>query len=226
MHRSDNLGMGINIEEEEGRKRVGEIIEIVGGEYAGNVYLRGFHAAEADATARNWLLHSQRENVRALGIKGTELDALVLAHENEVYDGDYIFEDAALTLLSTVSNVYYDGDRFVHLLDCGSNAYARVPMKMARYHRPQYALKADASLAAMLRESEVGGGGVEYEIVNDGEYRTLLVCNKELDVGGKVELVPEGCNATVNLYNYLIVVNDEKQTVDGIWTIDARGPGN
>ena len=222
--KSRNDQIGINVTSDDGIKSLAEIIGIIHGEYGHNLYLRGFYMDDTDEICRKWI--SESDNLKKIGV--ANLDNLFVSHVNEQYVGEYIFDDSALTILSTISNVYYDGNEFIHLLDCGYNSYANVPLKMARYHRPNYALNADASLSAMLNENEFEEG-YKYEIVNNGkngEYNTLLICDKELDVGGKVELVPNGYNSTVNLHNYFVVVNDEKQTVDGIWTIDARGPGN
>merc|ERR1712228_169800 len=225
MGKSQNDKIGINVATDDGIQSLIEIIDIIRGEYGSNLYLRGFYMDQNDAVCREWLM--QKDNLKKMNVD--RLDGLYVANESEQYEAEYIFDNSALTILSSVQNVYYDGtDRFIHLLDCGFNSYCNVPLKMARYHRPNYALNADSSLTAMMNETELNAM-CKYEIVNsghNGEYNTLLICDKELDVGGKVELVPNGYNSTINLHNYFVVVNDEKQTVDGIWTIDARGPGN
>lgn len=221
--------MGIHVTTETGMNNLKQIVNLIHGEYAHNLYLRGFYFDKSDdEIMEKWIL--DRDNLKELGIGS--LDDLSIAHLNEEYADEYIFDQSALTILSTVVNVYYEESKneYVHLLDCGYNSYANVPSKMARYHRPNYALNADASLAPMLGEEVLNGEEYAYEIRNcsgeNGEYHTLLVCDKELDIGGKVELVPNGYNATINLYNYFVVTNEEKQSVDGLWTIDARGPGN
>ena len=214
---SQRRGIGIDVTTENGRERLNEMMALIEGQYADNVFVRGLIVKGTDESARKWL------SEEAVNWKTVNSEQLLMDTEHELVDGDYIFEDGALSILSTVSNVYEDGGRFVHLLDCGANSFydGDSGLKMSRFHRPSYVLEADQNLEAVVE-----GGKYEHELKIGGADYSLLIANQELEVGGKVELIPSHFAETVNLYNYLIVVDDDKRMVDGIWTVDARGPGN
>ena len=232
-HESNNFGLGImiilNKYNQNDIQSLKEIINIINTEYSNNLYLRGFYIKNNNENIKNWLFN--KENQKELNIE-KYFDNLFIGNINEMYDDEYIFNNDSLTILSTILNVYQENNKFIHLLDCGYNSYSNIPLKITKYHRPQYILQQQEednkqSLNKIIDKNELNNN-YKYEIINDNndQHNTLLICDKEFDVGGKIELTPNQYNSTINLYNHYVIIDQEKQIVDDIWNIDARGPGN
>ena len=218
----EGTGVGLNINNSEQMQILNDVITMINGDYKNNLYLRGFVVNEADKDVEKW-------------INDNNYSDLVIGNKNEIYGDKYIYEGPssgnsgdknALTILSTISNVYEDGKgKFIHLLDVGYNGYGKIPLKVFKYHRPKYTLDNDPSLSAKVNKEELDKD-YKYEIINKDDNNinnTMLICDKELDVGGKIELIPNDFYySTINLYQYYSVINKD-QVVDGIWTIDGRG---
>ena len=145
--KSSNDFVGINVANEDGIQSLREILAIMGGEYRNSLYLRGFYIDKTDEIAKEWVLNE--ENQKNIDIH-SYFDKLYIGNVNEIYDSEYMFENGGITLLSTISNIYYEDSKFIHVLDCGYNSYGSVPMKVCKYHRPTYVLNSDASLSAVV----------------------------------------------------------------------------
>ena len=213
----EGTGIGLNINNSEQIQILNEIISMINGDYQNNLYLRGFVVNDGDKDVEKWL-------------NDNNYNELIIGNKNEIYGDKYIFEQNensgnALTILSTISNVYEDGNgKFIHLLDVGYNGYGKIPLNIYKYHRPKYVLNNDSSLSSSVNMDELNKD-YKYSIINKNDNNmnnTMLICDKELDVDGKIELIPNDYYSTINLYNYYSVIN-QNQVVDGIWTIDARG---
>ena len=90
----------------------------MGGEYRNSLYLRGFYIDKTDEIAKEWILNE--ENRKNIDIH-SYFDKLYIGNVNEIYDSEYMFENGGITLLSTISNIYYEDSKFIHVLDCGYN---------------------------------------------------------------------------------------------------------
>eukprot|EP01084_Bolivina_argentea_P230509 388873_1 len=131
--KSTNDQIGININNKDDIDNLKEILNIMGGDYRNNLYLRGFYMDSNDEIAKNWLLNTTNQKDICID---NYFDKLYIGNVNEIYNDKYIFDNCGLVLLSTITNIYYEENKFIHLLDCGYNSYSNIPLGIGKYHRP------------------------------------------------------------------------------------------
>lgn len=134
---------------------------------------------------------------------------------NELQAGSYIFMDA-----DYARNRNADGDRFDEF-EHSLFVYATV-MSTPEPRR----VVVDAGLKSIAFDSGVpevaGMESVHYAGPSDEHGNLdLSESNAKLSLGDKIKLIPGHCDPTVNLYDWLVCVRDER--VEALWPVVARG---
>jgi D-serine deaminase-like pyridoxal phosphate-dependent protein len=152
----------------------------------------------------------------------------------EVQPGSYLFNDA-----DYARNLGEDGDfvsdwkqsLYVLTTVVSKNVKAAVPRAVVDAGTKAVSLDSGSPLVHSLVNGEklptpleYHGGGDEHGILKPLQH-ALEAKNAELpSLGSKLLLVPGHCDPTTNMYDHLVAYRGN--SIEHVWEIEARGPGN
>ena len=131
---------------------------------------------------------------------------------NEIQPGSYIFMDADYARNDWTGFPRFEQSLFVLTTVMSTPGRERVIV--------------DAGLKASSIDSGMplvaGWAGLEYAKASD-EHGVVTVAagSRAPELGAKLRLVPGHCDPTVNLYDHIVAVRDDR--VEAIWQVSARG---
>jgi 3-hydroxy-D-aspartate aldolase len=136
----------------------------------------------------------------------------------ELQAGTYAFMDAAYSRNRTADGTPFDD--FEQSLFVLTTVISHVSGDTLVVDAGLKAIGVDAGMPVVADVE-----GARYARASD-EHGVLELApgSRPLRVGDKLKLIPGNCDPTVNLYDNLIVVRNQR--IEAVWRIVARGPGN
>lgn len=178
--------------------------------------VRAISAAVADLRTTLALLEKNalRPEIITGAGTGTYLCEAASQLYNEIQPGSYIFMDADYARnLDTTGQPVSEFEQSLFILTT-----------VMSHATPERAV-VDAGLKAHSVDSGmplvVGLPGVEYLKASDEHGVLQLNGTTPLRIGDKIRLVPGHCDPTVNLYDWMVGMRDDR--VESVWPISARG---
>ena len=152
------------------------------------------------------------DNVTGAGT-GTYMFEAASGVYTEIQPGSYIFMDVDYN-----KNEWDEAPRFEQSLFVWTTIMSLPDPERAVVDAGLKALSVDSGFPRVADFA-----GVEYVNVSDEHGVLKKRGSDRFDLGQKIRLIPGHCDPTVNLYDWIVCIRDER--VEAVWPITARGAG-